>query len=195
MQAICCTPDYVNSPSGRSQTGEGSKADRGREQGKIALACVQDATIWVGPLLALTALVVLLVLVQTMAANKSAANGSGAVDSGGRPWVGRADFAKPLQESLKAVKLTMAGSIAEYDDAMLGRIKSDIAKQSNCSTEDISLTVAAGSVVVTALMPNAGVYRHVHACTSGHVQKHTGNIRIDMCVDLSTCGQRQGLWR
>ena len=169
MQAICCTSDYVNSRSGCKQTGEGSKEERGREQGNFALAYVQDITIWVGPLLALA---VLIVMLSRSLHSLDDNNDGGAVDGSGQPWVGRADFAKPSQESLKAVKLTMAGSIAEYDDTMLGRIKSDIAEQSNCLTEDISLTVAAGSVVVTALMPNAGVDRHVHSRTSGHAHSH-----------------------
>ena len=170
MQAICCAPDSGNCPTGCSRTGECSEEERGRERGEIALAYVQDISIWVGPLLALTVLVVWLGRSLHILDEN---NGGGAVDGSDQPWMGRADFAKPSQESLKAVKLTMAGSIAEYDDTMLGRIKSDIAEQSNCLTEDISLTVAAGSVVVTALMPNAGVDRLVHSRTSGQAHSHT----------------------
>ena len=53
------------------------------------------------------------------------------------------------------LKLTMAGALSDFDATKLGSIKSDLATAVQISPSAISLSVAAGSVMVLATMPAA----------------------------------------
>ena len=69
-----------------------------------------------------------------------------------------------------SVKLTMSGAIADFTTAVLDKIKSDIATDAGCSVSAVSLTVAAGSVVVTATLPTSAASKLADNIKSGKVQ-------------------------
>jgi len=74
-------------------------------------------------------------------------SGMGMDDSG----MGKMDAA-----AVGAVQLTMEGSVADYDDAKILSIKRDIAKETGIlDINKIRITVKAGSVVLTVILPPA----------------------------------------
>jgi hypothetical protein len=77
--------------------------------------------------------------------------------------------------TVETVKLVMAGTVASYTSAVLDSVKADIASSSGCTPADVSLTVAAGSVVITATMPNSAASTLTSKISSGAVTSLGGH--------------------
>jgi len=77
--------------------------------------------------------------------------------------------------SMRIVKLVMAGSVASYTPSVLLKVRSDIAADSGCAANDVSLKVAAGSVVITATMPSASASVLTSKINSGDINFLGGN--------------------
>ena len=71
--------------------------------------------------------------------------------NGGKQWT----YSPTPEPVLPEVKLTLAGSVADFTSTMQETIKEELAASAGCIASQITLTVAAGSVVITATMPTS----------------------------------------
>ena len=90
------------------------------------------------------------------------------------------------------LKLTMAGALSDFDATKLGSIKSDLATAVQISPSAISLSVAAGSVMVLATMPAAAAADAVAKFSAGTLTTlGAQQVRKEVvaCIPLAvTCG-------
>ena len=79
-----------------------------------------------------------------------------------------------LQQATK-VKLSLAGSVSDYTSSVQDKIKSEMAASAGCAASQITLTVAAGSVVVTASMPSTSASKLIANVKSGQLKTLGGH--------------------
>ena len=68
------------------------------------------------------------------------------------------------------VQLSLAGSVSDYTSSVQDKIKSEIASSAGCTASQITLAVAAGSVVITATMPSSSASKLVANVKSGQLK-------------------------
>ena len=62
----------------------------------------------------------------------------------------------PTAQTLSTVRITMAGSVEDYTPLKLRSVRANIAVEADVTVSEVSLSVAAGSVLVNVVMPPAG---------------------------------------
>ena len=67
---------------------------------------------------------------------------------------------------IATVKLSLAGSVADYTSSVQNKMKSQIAAAVGCLTSQITLKVAAGSVIIMAAMPSSSAAKLVALISS-----------------------------
>merc|ERR1711881_55576 len=75
---------------------------------------------------------------------------------------------------LETVKIGMPGDLAAFNELMLSSIKAAIASVTGLPAEQITVTVAAGSVVVSAKMPKTMANYFVKEIEHGHIKTLAG---------------------
>jgi len=68
----------------------------------------------------------------------------------------------------------MAGNVEDYTPKKIGNIKADIAADSGCNADDISIQVEAGSVVITVVMPSKAASTLQKEVNNGNVKSLGG---------------------
>jgi len=78
----------------------------------------------------------------------------------------------------------MSGSVADFTVAVRESVKADIAAKTGCATDQIKMRVAAGSVVLTVILPHVAATKLEAAVIDGSLTE-LGHIRVT-AADLVT---------
>ena len=94
----------------------------------------------------------------------------------------------PVLTSDSTIQLMMAGSVSEFDSSKIQQVKKGIADATGIGTDSITLTVKAGSVIVTATMPSTAALMLVNKIESKELTSLGGTpvVGAKLMVPIST---------
>ena len=78
-----------------------------------------------------------------------------------------------MNAGIATVKLSLAGSVEDYTSSMQNTIRSQIAAAVGCLASQITLKMAAGSVIIMAAMPSSSAANLVALISAKQLGGHT----------------------